>query len=81
MAEYEVASRVFEARSPGQAARTAPMELITGNRGVSDPLNARGTRFSRGGGVAHATVPLLSQSESLTWAAQNADLIVERAAG
>jgi len=48
------------------------IHMDTGNRGVNDPLNARGAAFTAPGGVVHATVPLPSQPEPLSGAAENA---------
>ena len=47
-------------------------ERAARNRGVSNPRTRAGLDSSRKSGVAHATVPLLSQSEPLSEAAKNA---------
>src|SRR5206468_2229441 len=45
---------------------------ITRSRGVSDPSRRAGRGSTRVGGVVHATVPLPSQPEPLSGAAENA---------
>jgi hypothetical protein len=52
--------------------------MDTGNRGVNDPRTRAGRGSSRQGGVVHATVPLPSQPEPLSGAAENAAPSVAR---
>src|SRR5436190_17506565 len=58
----------------------APRRHLRGHREPwrERPLNARGTGSSREGGVVHATVPLPSEQETLSGAAEDAAPFVAR---
>src|SRR5713101_6889734 len=63
--------RARHGRFPDRQRPDRNTDTDTGHRGVSDPSGARGTRASRRGGVAHATLLSISIRTAIG-AAQNA---------